>query len=115
MWYTYVMKEYELVFERYLVRIPDGTPAIVTEALRNSPHSVQTYARLAFLSGQDRLFLNEARSSLCVVLVTWASSGRHASAMKFNTQNEERKGIRIIICTVLLYIYIYIMWNKMQE
>lgn len=92
---VHVTKQYELVFERYLVRIPDGTTAIVTEVLHNSPHSVQANARIACWSGQDQLFINEARSSLCVLLATWASSGLHASTMKFNTQNEERKSVRI--------------------
>jgi hypothetical protein len=77
------------VFERYLVRIPDGTPDVVIEALRNSPHSVQTNARIACLSGQDLQFLNEARLSLFVVLKTLAGSGLHAGSIKFNTQNEK--------------------------
>lgn len=94
------------MFERYLVRIPDGTPAIVTEVLRNSPHLVQENARLECRSGQDRLFLNEARSSLCVVLVTWDSSGLHAGTMKFDTQDEERKSVSTIICAVLC-VFIY--------
>jgi hypothetical protein len=110
-----VTEHYELVFERYLVRIPDGTPAILTEVLRNSPHSVQANARIACRSGQDRLFLNETRLSLCVVLATRASYGLHAGTMKFNTQTEEGISICIIIYTVLMCVYLYISWNKMQE
>lgn len=86
---VHVTKQYKLVFEVYLVRIPDGTPAIVTEVTRNSPHSVQENARIECQLGQDRLFLSEAHSSLCVVLATWASSGLRAGTRKFNTQNEE--------------------------
>ena len=87
----------------------------MTEVLRNSSHSVQANARIACRSGHDRLFLDEARSSLCLVLATSASCGMHAGSMKFDTQNEERISVSVIRCAVLLCICLHIVWNKIQE